>query len=57
MALQRKSRPSFVRNALAGIGETVVQRPPWELIAIAALGVAALANVMLYIGKRMGTRA
>ncbi len=50
-------RNSFMRNALAGVADTVVKRPPWEIIAIAALGVAALANIMLYLGKRMDQKA
>lgn len=48
---------SFMRNALAGVADTVVRRPPWEIVAIAALSVAALANIMLYINKRMNEKA
>jgi hypothetical protein len=52
-----KRKPSFMRNAMSGLGEAVVKRPPWELIAIVALGVAALANVMLYVGRKMDQKA
>lgn len=47
-----KRRSGFLRNALAGMGNAVVSRPPWELIAILGLSVAALANVMLFIKKK-----
>ena len=50
-------RRSFMRNAMAGLGETVVKRPPWELIAIISLGIAAVANIMLYAKKKMDEKA
>lgn len=48
---------SFMRNAMAGVADTVVRRPPWEIIAIVALGVAALANIMLFAQKKMDQKA
>lgn len=47
-----RRKPGFLRNALAGVTQVAVNRPPWELIAILGLSVAALANVMLFIKKK-----
>lgn len=45
-------RRSFSRNAMAGIMETMIHRPPWELIIIVGLSAVALANVMLFFKRR-----
>jgi hypothetical protein len=47
-----KRKPSFLRNAMAGVTHVAINRPPWELIAIIGLSVAALANIMLFVKKK-----
>jgi len=42
------------RRAYQGVGEIVVRRVNWELIALAGIGVLAVANLMLYLRRRNG---
>jgi len=45
-------RRSLARNVLSGLGETVVNKFNWELVALIALGAVVLSNVMLFLRKR-----